>query len=79
MIAAGNEILATCIDMGGTISGEHGIGFEKREALSLVFDEDDLAAMGRVRTFNPPACSTRTRSSRPAHPAARFARTDRAA
>jgi FAD/FMN-containing dehydrogenase len=46
--------------MGGTISGEHGIGYEKRESLSLVFSPDDLAAMGRVRdvfdparTFNP--------------------------
>ncbi|MGD1066110.1 MAG: FAD-linked oxidase C-terminal domain-containing protein [Vulcanimicrobiaceae bacterium] len=57
---AGIAILRTCIEMGGTISGEHGIGFEKRETLGLVFSPDDLAAMGRVRnvfdrrhTFNP--------------------------
>jgi glycolate oxidase len=51
---AGHEILATCIAMGGTISGEHGIGAEKRDALSLVFDTDDLAAMDRVRdVFDP--------------------------
>jgi len=60
VVDAGTEILRTCIAMGGTISGEHGIGYEKRESLSLVFSPDDLAAMGRVRdvfdparTFNP--------------------------
>ncbi|MGB8266503.1 MAG: FAD-linked oxidase C-terminal domain-containing protein, partial [Candidatus Velthaea sp.] len=54
VVDAGTEILRTCIAMGGTISGEHGIGYEKRESLSLVFNTDDLAAMGRVRdVFNP--------------------------
>ncbi len=54
VVSAGHEILATCIAMGGTISGEHGIGFEKRDALSLVFSTDDLAAMGGVRdVFDP--------------------------
>jgi glycolate oxidase len=54
VVDAGTEILATCISMGGTISGEHGIGYEKRESLSLVFSTDDLAAMGRVRSvFDP--------------------------
>jgi glycolate oxidase len=54
VVSAGTEILATCIEMGGTISGEHGIGYEKRDALSLVFSPDDLAAMGGVRdVFDP--------------------------
>jgi glycolate oxidase len=54
VIDAGHDILQTCIAMGGTISGEHGIGYEKRETLSLVFSTDDLAAMARVRgTFDP--------------------------
>jgi glycolate oxidase len=54
VVDAGTEILGTCIEMGGTISGEHGIGYEKRDSLSLVFDTDDLAAMGRVRSvFDP--------------------------
>jgi glycolate oxidase len=52
---AGTEILRTCIAMGGTISGEHGIGYEKRETLSLVFSSDDLAAMGHVRDVFDPA------------------------
>ena len=54
VIDAGSEILETCIALGGTISGEHGIGYEKRENLSLVFSTDDLATMGRVReVFDP--------------------------
>jgi len=54
VVGAGTEILRTCIAMGGTISGEHGIGYEKKETLSLVFSADDLAAMGHVReVFDP--------------------------
>jgi glycolate oxidase len=54
VIAAGTDILTACIALGGTISGEHGIGFEKRESLSKVFSSDDLATMGRVReVFDP--------------------------
>ena len=55
VIDAGTDILRTCIEMGGTISGEHGIGYEKRETLSLVFSTDDLAAMGKVREVFDPA------------------------
>jgi glycolate oxidase len=57
---AGHAILAACIELGGTISGEHGIGSEKRETLPLVFSDDDLATMARLRdafdvtrSFNP--------------------------
>jgi glycolate oxidase len=54
VIAAGNEILEACIALGGTISGEHGIGYEKRGTLPLVFSTADLAAMGNVRAvFDP--------------------------
>jgi glycolate oxidase len=54
VIAAGTEILVACIALGGTISGEHGIGYEKRETLPLVFSTEDLATMGRVRdVFDP--------------------------
>jgi glycolate oxidase len=52
---AGHDILATCIELGGTISGEHGIGSEKRETLPLVFDPDDLATMARLRDVFDPA------------------------
>ena len=52
--SAGKAILEACIALGGTISGEHGIGYEKRETLPLVFSPDDLAAMARLRdVFDP--------------------------
>jgi glycolate oxidase len=51
---AGTEILAACVALGGTISGEHGIGFEKRDTLSMVFSANDLATMARLReVFDP--------------------------
>lgn len=54
VIEAGNEILKAAVDLGGTISGEHGIGFEKRDTLTRIFSTDDLAAMARVRdVFDP--------------------------
>jgi glycolate oxidase len=60
VIEAGNTILSSAVDLGGTISGEHGIGYEKRDTLTRVFSADDLATMLRVRDaldpkrhFNP--------------------------
>jgi glycolate oxidase subunit GlcD len=54
VLAAGKEILETCVAAGGVITGEHGVGTEKREFISLVFGEADLAAMLRLRdTFDP--------------------------
>lgn len=54
VIEAGTELLRACVELGGTISGEHGIGMEKRDALALVFSTDDLAAMARLRgCFDP--------------------------
>ena len=53
-LAAGEEVLAVCLDAGGALSGEHGIGAEKRAWMDRVFDPDDLAAMARVRAaFDP--------------------------
>ena len=53
VVDAGTEILTTAIALGGTISGEHGIGSEKRETLGLVYSEDDLDPMLRLRNvFN---------------------------
>ncbi len=54
VIAAGTEILEACVRVGGVITGEHGIGTEKRDFIGLVFNEADLDAMKRVRdAFNP--------------------------
>jgi glycolate oxidase subunit GlcD len=51
---AGDEILAACVAAGGVLSGEHGIGLEKRDAMPLVFSADDLDAQARLRdAFDP--------------------------
>jgi glycolate oxidase subunit GlcD len=53
-IAAGREILQLCVDLGGSISGEHGIGSEKLDHVSMMFDAADLDVMARVRSvWNP--------------------------
>jgi glycolate oxidase subunit GlcD len=54
VMAAGAEILALCVAAGGVITGEHGIGTEKRDFMGLLFDEHDLDAMRRLRAaFDP--------------------------
>ena len=48
------EIMRACIDAGGTITGEHGVGLDKIDYMSLVFSEDSLATMCRLReVFDP--------------------------
>lgn len=54
VIESGNAILETAIALGGTVSGEHGIGYEKRDAMTRVYTTEDLATMARVRdVFDP--------------------------
>jgi glycolate oxidase subunit GlcD len=54
VMAAGKEILEACVAVGGVITGEHGVGVEKRDYMHLVFGPADLEAMMRLRdTFNP--------------------------
>jgi glycolate oxidase len=51
---AGFDICAQCIKLGGTITGEHGVGMEKQALMPLLFSEDDLAVMKRLHdAFNP--------------------------
>ncbi|HKO44731.1 MAG TPA: FAD-linked oxidase C-terminal domain-containing protein [Pyrinomonadaceae bacterium] len=51
---AGRELMETCVRAGGSITGEHGVGFDKRELLSLIFSETDMDTMLRVRAaFDP--------------------------
>ncbi len=53
-LEASHEILRMCIRMGGTISGEHGVGLEKRPMMTELYAAEDLATMERLRTaFNP--------------------------
>ena len=54
VLRAGERILTLCIEAGGSLSGEHGIGMEKRDSMQLMFAPDDLALFGRVRhAWNP--------------------------
>ncbi|MFB3818052.1 MAG: FAD-linked oxidase C-terminal domain-containing protein [Candidatus Methylomirabilales bacterium] len=54
VMRAGMEILELCVAMGGTISGEHGVGLEKIDAMRLVWSDADLQAQRRVkRAFDP--------------------------
>jgi glycolate oxidase len=51
---AGAAIVRACVEAGGVLSGEHGIGLEKRDFMPLVFDADDLDAQARLRdAFDP--------------------------
>ncbi|MCU0982854.1 MAG: FAD-binding protein [Pirellulaceae bacterium] len=51
---AGHEIMEACVALGGTISGEHGVGTEKLDGMRLVFSEDDLEFQRQLRTaFDP--------------------------
>lgn len=53
-VRAADEIIEFCIQMGGTITGEHGVGMEKDRLMPLLFSEADLGLMKRVHdVFNP--------------------------
>jgi glycolate oxidase len=52
---AATEILSYCIDAGGSITGEHGVGCDKRDSMPKMFTADDLAVMAEVRTAFDPA------------------------
>ena len=52
--AAGRAIIEACVAVGGVLSGEHGIGLEKRDFMPLTFSEADLAAQACARdAFDP--------------------------
>jgi glycolate oxidase len=54
VLAAGREILEACVALGGSVTGEHGIGVEKIAQMPLLFAPDDLLAMVRLRAvFDP--------------------------
>jgi len=59
VLEASHEILDECINVGGSVSGEHGIGVEKMSFMPKLFSPADLAAMVALRNaFNPDdACS----------------------
>jgi glycolate oxidase len=52
--AAGIEIMETCLAAGGVLTGEHGVGIEKRDLMTQQFSADDLDAQARLRdAFDP--------------------------
>lgn len=54
VIGASKELIEYCVSIGGALSGEHGIGTEKRDYMNLVYTSDDLAAMAGVKqAFDP--------------------------
>jgi glycolate oxidase len=60
VLEAGEEIMRVCVDAGGSITGEHGVGLEKRDFMPWIFSEADIAAMQHLKAafgagerFNP--------------------------
>ena len=54
VIEAGEEMLKVCVEMGGTLTGEHGVGLEKKAYMPLIFTQQDMDTMIRVRNaFSP--------------------------
>jgi len=52
--AVSNRIIELCIEHGGSITGEHGVGHDKKKHMSRMFSEVDLDVMQRVRcAFDP--------------------------
>jgi glycolate oxidase len=60
--ALSNKILELCLAAGGSITGEHGVGEDKKKMMSKMFSEPDLATMQRVRcAFDPLQLSNPTK------------------
>ncbi len=60
VLELGEEIMRLCVDAGGSITGEHGVGYEKRDYMPWIFSADDLEVMtwlklafGCAEGFNP--------------------------
>ncbi|MCA9853546.1 MAG: FAD-binding oxidoreductase, partial [Dehalococcoidia bacterium] len=60
VLEAGEAIMRACIDAGGTLSGEHGIGYEKQQFMGWLYSDEDMENMERLRPvfgneglFNP--------------------------
>ncbi len=50
----GGDILTLCVEVGGCLTGEHGVGVEKRDLMTVQFNADDLAQQKRVKTALDP-------------------------
>ena len=81
-LEAGGKILEICLDAGGVLSGEHGIGMEKQEYMPLMFSREDMDAMAKLKPafgsgemFNPGKIFPTGASHGPRHPEGGFAKT----
>ena len=54
--AAGDEILRFCVEQGGSITGEHGVGMEKMELIGEQFPDETLELIGRFKALFDPMC-----------------------
>ncbi|MCM2304332.1 MAG: FAD-binding protein, partial [Elusimicrobia bacterium] len=53
--AAGHDMLQACVELGGSLSGEHGIGLDKRDAMAWLFSRETLELFHRVKDAVDPA------------------------
>ena len=54
VLKSAQEIMAKCVEMGGALTGEHGVGLEKRDLMPLIFSPDDIEWMRKLKeVFNP--------------------------
>ena len=81
-LEAGGRILVICLDAGGVLSGEHGIGMEKQEYMPLMFSQQDMDAMAKLKPafgsgemFNPGKIFPTGASHGAPHPEGGFAKT----
>ena len=49
VVKAGEDIIRKCVELGGSVTGEHGVGVEKLDLLPLMYTPEDLAAQGLVK------------------------------
>jgi FAD/FMN-containing dehydrogenase len=54
---ASTEIIRFCLEVGGALTGEHGVGMEKSELMPLLFSDADFELMRRVHDAFNPDCS----------------------
>jgi glycolate oxidase len=59
VIDAGAEIMRVCAAAGGSLSGEHGIGMEKKDLMPLIFSQDDMAQMLKIKEALDPGVQPR--------------------
>lgn len=55
VLQAGRDILEVCVELGGSITGEHGVGMEKQNEMPLMFSPTDLEVMRRIKRAHDPA------------------------